>query len=312
MTAAGFSAAQKKAVFSGKIVTLDLERIAPNEVVALIALRLPTPFDEVFLRYSRGEDLQASPNYLALGQIDLASPTAGWQEARFAHSEIDEVKKLLAAAPGLDVNLSATEISELRDQQQAPAAERVERVSDVYSRILQRRMQAYIAQGLEGIEPYAREKEESTSPADEIKLVWGANDFIRERFPVFFQAILTFPEDQPPEMHQAFFWVKQRFESQWSSRPAFTLEHAAWFRGEDYILVSSRQFYVGHAYNANQGLTLVLPHEDGVIVFHQMDVTSDLAARYVTWIALPIAQKIMRGELERYYRGIREGAGGAP
>ena len=56
----------------------------------------------------------------------------------------------------------------------------------------------------------------------------------------------------------------------------------------------------------------MLPHEDGVIVFHQMDVTSDLAARYVTWIALPIAQKIMRGELERYYRGIREGEGGAP
>ena len=310
MTATGFSAAEKKAVFSGEVVSRNVKRIAPNEVVAVLVLRLPIPFAEVFRRYSHGKDLEASPHHLALGQIDTGSPLAGWQEARFASSEIDEVHALLAVVPGLDFNLSATEISELQAQRGVAEAEQVERTSGIYRRILQDRMQAYLAKGLDGMAPYAREKGESTSAADEIQRVWRADAFIRERFPLFFQAMEAFPNDQASVLHHEFFWVKQRFESQWSTRPAFTLEHYAWLRAEDYILVSGRQFFVGHSYNANQGLTLVLPYEDDVIVFHQMDVTSDLAARYVSWIAMPIAQKIMRSELERFYRGLSEAESG--
>jgi hypothetical protein len=312
MTAAGFSERQKKAVFSGEVVTVDAKRIAPNEVVALLAARIPIPFAKVFESYSRGQDNEVSARHLAMGQVDPASPTAGWEKARFSASESGEVTDLLTATPGLDFNLSAKEFTELRDgMAKVDEAKRVERFSELYRGFLQRRMRSYLEKGLDSVAPYAREKGEQTSPAEEIERLWNADEFLLDldQFSSFHKALETFPEDQPPEMRHRFFWLKQHFESKWSSRPAFILEHAGWYLGEDVILISNRQFYVGHSYNANQGVTVILPHEEDVIVFYLMDVTSDLAARYVSWIALPIAQKIMSTELESYYRRLREQAG---
>jgi hypothetical protein len=69
--------------------------------------------------------------------------------------------------------------------------------------------------------------------------------------------------------------------------------------------VSVRQFFVSHTINGQQGLGLALPYEDGSIIFSSMSISSDLIARYVRMIALPIGQKIQRSEMKKLYEAMR-------
>jgi hypothetical protein len=69
-------------------------------------------------------------------------------------------------------------------------------------------------------------------------------------------------------MVNPFFWVKEQFESKFSSRPTFSLEHQAWMQGEGYAVVSVRQIFVSHTINGQQGLGLALPYEDDSIMLH--------------------------------------------
>lgn len=156
------------------------------------------------------------------------------------------------------------------------------------------------------MEPYDRGDGKQTQPGDELQSKWKLEVELAELFPTFYKAIASYPAEQPPEMQNLVFWVKERFESKWSTRSAFLLEHHAWLVADDHILLGLRQFFVGHTYNAQYGVSLVLPHEDGVVVFNWVDLTSDLAVRYVPFIALPIAQKIMRTQLKARYQDLLE------
>ena len=141
-----------------------------------------------------------------------------------------------------------------------------------------------------------RDDGHESRPADELTRYWAAeDDFLIQRFPIFVKAVTRYPDGQSQHTWNEFYWFKEQFEK----RPAFTLEHSTWYTGDDFLLVSGRQFFVSHTYNCQQTVSLVLPLEDGdgTVLFFVNSTPSDLVVRYVRRVALPIGQKIMRREL---------------
>jgi hypothetical protein len=304
----GFSKADIRKVRSGEVVVRSLERIAPNQITAAAVFTDDIPLSEVMEQYSGGRSLATSKRLIAMGRPGLPIDEKEWAEAVFSESEMGDVEVILGAAPGLDLNLSTMEIAELRARLQGVSkADRIAAVSEAYRSLLQQRFRAYVEGGLSAVAGYDRGDGERSSPADGIQLEWEANrEFLLRFFPVFTKAVDRYPDDQPPAVLNEIFWVKENFESKFGSRVAFLLEHHAWQTTGEFAVVSVRQFFVGHTYTGQQSIGLALPFEDHVMVFNIMSVPSDLIARYVPMIALPIGERMMRSELQAYLANLAE------
>jgi len=114
MTIFGFSKKQRRALHAGEVVTMDLKRIG-NEVVALVALRMPLSLKEVEQTYIGPGAFKSGGNILAFGQPDLDG-SSSWQEARFDAADKAELDEILNVEPGLDLNLSGPEIAALQER----------------------------------------------------------------------------------------------------------------------------------------------------------------------------------------------------
>jgi len=299
----GFSKKEKRRIREGEVVVRSLRELAKNQIAAVVAYKVDLPLSDVMQRFAEGKTLATSNRTLAWAKPRLPIVSAEWEEAVFRDSEGNDVEEILKAEPGIDLNLSTKEIATLRAKLgDVGKDERVQAVSDAYRALLQDRLRAYLGGGLDGVTPYDRGDGKTSSPADEIRLEWNANrDFLSKHFPDFVRAVDSYPNDQPEGIVNEVFWVKENFESKFGSRVAFQLEHDAWQATDDFVILSVRQFFVGHTYIAQQGIGLALPFEGGTLIFTTMAVSSDLIARYVPMIAIPIGKKIMRSEMKAYY-----------
>ena len=256
------TARDRKAVLAGDVVVRDIKRIGTNEIVSGAFLHLSQPFESA-VAVALMEEPEPAPHLIAYRLFRVPLSADDWAGVRFDPSERDEFLKVLRPEPGLDLNLSTAEIESLRKRLadvSTDSPEAAKAASDAYREILLLRTQDYITRGLDGIQPYDRGSGKLSRPAEELRLVWEVkNDFLTDRFPAFTRAVGSFPEGDSPDVHHAFYWAKADFRS----NPAFTLEHMTWQKGEDFLLLSFRQYYVGHTYNTQQTLALLLPDGDG-------------------------------------------------
>ncbi len=304
------SKAEKRELEAGGVVVRTLQQDVQHQIPTLVMFRLPIALDQVMETYADGKAMQAVRRHIALGRPSLPIDESEWEGVRFDPSEAEEIELLLEATPSVDLNLSTEEYASLREQLGDVSDEdRIDAVSAAYRRILQERFRAYATGGLEAIQPYDQGAGQFTDPAQEILVEWKASrPILVERFPDFVAAVESFPREQPESVVNQFFWVKEDFTSKFSSRAAFELEHQAWHQTDDYIVVSTRQYFVAHTYTAQQINTVVLPDRDGVVIFSVTAVASDLVARYVPMIAVPIGKKIMRAEMQEYFQSLIEAA----
>ena len=98
-----------------------------------------------------------------------------------------------------------------------------------------------------------------------------------------------------PQIRHEFRWVKENFQD----RPAFILEHDASQVNENFAVWMVRQFYVGHTYDSQQLAGVVIPYKDSSILFYENRTSTDLVEQYARFVALPIGNRIMRGEVQK-------------
>jgi hypothetical protein len=309
--ALGFDRAAEQKLLAGEIVTAEREETTAKQLAASIGMLVKGNPDALAAAVLDGQTLQANPAILGFGKIDPEAPAAGLAGVAYTEGEVDEIRKLLAAKAGDEFNLSADELAALRkvtsryDPNQAGDPAVVQAINEAYRSILLGRLQAYLARGVAGIAPYQRDGEAS-DPAEELRAAAEASLLLQQAAPEMYRGLVDFPEHQPADVQQAFFWVKEMA----NDRPVFSLNHRLVQRRPDGLILLSRTFYAGHSFNASLSGAGVLPVQDGNAVFYTNRTASDQVAGFMQGMRHELGRGMMRDALIQSFKAIRAQLGG--
>ena len=132
---------------------------------------------ETFLR------IHGVQRYRALegGSVELAA---------FSTMSLSDVGRLqeIVKAPARNLNLSTAEAEKLKSL--SPTASDLEsRVRSILAEIFAARLNAYVRQGLPGVQPYVRANGEVVEPAVELRAAMRGLAFLADEFPGFVDAL---------------------------------------------------------------------------------------------------------------------------
>ena len=167
--------------------------------------------------------------------------------------------------------------------------------------MLKARYEAYRKKGLAGIAPYVRAGRDNSSPASELRLAITKTMSAAGR-PNSFQALLTYPAEQLPDMEHRFYWFKQTVEN----RPTFILAHRAERHVANAALLTEIQYYVGHSYNSNFIAGGCLAVEGGTLVFYLNHTFTDQVAGFGSGLKHKIGRAQMLDDVTATLKRARE------
>jgi hypothetical protein len=260
----GFEASHKQAVLDGKVVFTGMPGMEPLPQAVAVAgamMIIRRPWTEVVDAYIRGETFRIQVDLIDHGRIPADSDDTSWADGiGYDAHESKEQRRLLKVKPGPTFNLQLNTIGRLRDIPDGDDAEQL--ATELYREVLARRFRAYRAQGIAGIRSYARGNDREASPATELSAAVESSEFIRKRFPAFYDVLLHYPTSSEGLTESRYYWTKKHV----SGRPAFALVHQMLVVGENGALGSETEFYVGHTYNSMLTISGVAPYEGGTLV----------------------------------------------
>ena len=309
--ALGFDRAAEQKLLAGEIVTAEREETTAKQLAVAIGMLIKGDPAALATAVLDGQTLKANPAILGFGRIDPAAPEAGLAGIAYTAGEVDEVRKLLDAKAGDEFNLSADELAALQkrtsryDPKQAGDPTVVQAVNEAYRSILAGRLQAYLARGVAGIAPYQRDGEVS-DPAEDLRAAAEASQVLQQAAPDLYRFLVDYPEHQPADVEQAFFWVKEVA----NDRPLFSLNHRMVQRRPDGVILLSRTFYAGHSFNASLSGAGVLPVQAGNAVFYTNRTSSDQVAGFMQGMRHEMGRGMMRDALIESFEAIRAQFGG--
>jgi hypothetical protein len=271
---------QVRQLENGEVLTLSGEQWerSDRELATDAAVLLDKPLEEVLTGSLEGATLIPSSKLLDIGAVNSEADFAG---VNLQPHEIKEAKKILDAGPGDDLNLSAEEIAMIRELAAALGRNATDEAvlaaaSEAMRRLLIERYRTYIEGGLSGIAPYQRSKRKFVAVGEELRLTTDTLIFIKEQFPVYFDALLNFPEDASCCEHH-IHWVKVRV----MKRPAFALIHRVTLTGEDYAVITERFLYASHTLNSAQITIGWLPYGDSTLMGLSTSASADILTGFV-------------------------------
>lgn len=302
----GYTAEDEKALLAGKIITTDIQRVRDDQLIAAAAILLPGKIEQLHAAARAGNNLSGDPGILALGILDAGGDSQAWQDLTFGAGEQEEAGRLQGFRGGSDFNLSTEEIEALKAslkdvRDDDPAL--IERTSGAYREILKARHEAYLAAGLEGIAPY-RQGGTTLDPGAELGAVRDqAGDFLATFFPDFGKAFAGYPTAPAAEVAHGHYWLKREVEG----RPAFVLAHQMVAGGPDHVLLTLREYFVGHTYESLQVIALALPVEQGSVVFYVNSAFTEQITGFFSGVAQSVGQGRMKDDLTEYFETVKRG-----
>lgn len=298
----GYSESDVEKLRAGEVIAKDLERVREDQLKASVAMVIDAPLSSIAQGLKEARYLRLGSSTLGFAELSVPVNQAEWQEVGFTSDEDDEVKKLAKAKPGSDFNLSSEEFALLNERL---GGERdAEAASAAYRDILIGRFNAYLEKGLAGVADYDRGGGgDTSSPADEIRAdeQEAAKD-LASRYPEFMDAVTKFPGGQSETIANRFFWKKVMVEG----RPTFVLIHQTIDEGSNYLLVSARQFFVGHTYNSLQAFSLAVEEDGRTYVFQANTTATDQITGFFSGIAKKVGQPRIRESLTNFFDEARE------
>ena len=201
---------------------------------------------------------------------DPSAIDTAFEAVRFTAGEEKEIEKLLRVEPGKTFNLSLDEIARFRaiDRRDNDAAAQV---TAALQGTLRERYLSFLGAGHQGIEAYARSRDDERSPGEELAVAKESAWLIEKHFPSFHQAMLEFPGTTEDAVEHRFYLVKETTDN----RPAFVLSHQLFAFSDQIVFMADERFYVGHSYNSSLTLVGAVPHRDGTLVMGAIRVFSD-------------------------------------
>ena len=300
----GYSEDDQKAVLGGKIVSKDVERTREDQLIAAVALPIKASIAELTAPLKDGSNIPLDSEVLAWGAIKTGGPE-DFKDIAYGDGEMEEVEMLLQLEADSSFNFSSEEIAGLEKalgdlDAKDPAS--AEAAAAAYRQVLSGRTNAYNEKGLDGVAAYDHGDAQLT-PAKQLRAVEAqAEDFLTTFFPDFWTALNGFPQGQDPDIASNIYWVKRMVEG----RPAFILVQQMVQSGDDFVLVSQRQFYVGHTYESLQMIGLALPAEDGAVIFSVNSVFTEQITGFFAGVAQSVGLDRTKEDMTVHFDSVRQ------
>jgi hypothetical protein len=293
--ALGFADLEIRRIKGGEVISKRLSEESGKELAGVVAVFFKKPVGELLDIAMQGSMLKSDKSIQAFRawKADESAEDA-FAEVGLRTEDAAEAKRFAKASPGDKLNLSTAEIAQFKRIRPDPDA-----VNVPLRALLRARYDAYRQKGLKGIAPYTRGRS-AASPAEELTLA------IKETMAAasgkdFFEALLNYPADQPPNVEHRFYWFKQTVED----RPTFILAHRAQRHTDNAALMTEEQFYVGHSYNSNFVAAGGFSVEGGTLVFYVNRTFTDQVAGLGSGVKHGIGRGQMLSEVAANLKRIR-------
>ena len=297
----GFSQKDIEAVKKGQIVSIEPKRTRDDQLIAAVAVPIKASVSALTEGLKTGRNISVDSNVLGLGKIDISSSDP---LAKFAFKDSKEIDKLLSNDRAKNFHLSSDEQAMLKKSLAGLSANQAgstEKAMAAYREVLAGRLEAYAKSGLDGVAPYV-DGSDTLSPAATLRAATDqAKSFLSEYFPNFWAALSDFPKDGSQAIASDFYWVDSNVEG----RPAALLVHHLYEATDDYLMVSQRQYYVGHTYESLQMFGLAMPSDDGVVIFSVNSVFTEQITGFFSGVAQSVGEKRTKESMIKHFKAVR-------
>ncbi len=294
-----FSKDDVERVRKGELVKTTTKETSERELAAVMVFLVKAPVQKLLTSLKAGPSPRNDPQVQAVTEINADGTLVDPKVVALKPGGEKETQRYLSAEPGDTLNLSTAEIASFAALKGAGQPQ----VEDAVRQMLLARYQAYRAQGLAGIAPYARGKDKQSQPADDLRRYTEAAKGLKKYVPAFYDAVMNYPQGAPAELKQRFFLIRYAM----SGRPVFALrQRLAMPLGDAYVL-TDRDFYVSHDYNDTQAIGALLPAENGTVVVYLNRTTTDQLGGFGASAKQAIGRNMMAKQISEIFEKARAG-----
>ena len=298
----GFSQKDVEAVKNGQIVSIEPKRTRDDQLIAAVAVPIKASVAALTDGLKTGRNISVDSDVLGQGKID---PGSSDPLAAFAFKDSKEIDKLLSNDRAKNFHLSSDEQAMLEKQLAGLSASQAgsgEKAMAAYREVLAGRLEAYNTRGLDGVAPYV-DGSDTLSPAATLKAATEqAKSFLSQYFPDFWAAISDFPKNGSQAIASDFYWGDREVEG----RPAALLVHHLYEATDDYLMVSQRQYYVGHTYESLQMFGLAMPTENGSVIFSVNSIYTEQITGFFSGVAQSVGEKRTKESMIKHFEAVRK------
>lgn len=154
-----------------------------------------------------------------------------------------------------DVKLSAESIERLQREIDWKAPDASDRVNDLARASLLEYVKRYLAGGNTVLSVYS-DKKEPKRIAEQFEEILKASPYIYDYEPEFYEYLRAYPAKHLDDVEDFIYWSKEKF----GLKPVISVTHVTIYRKPDSgrTLISSKQIYASHYFEASLGLTAVI------------------------------------------------------
>ena len=300
-----FSKDDVQRVRKGELVKTTTTETSDREIAAVMVFEVRTPVQKLIKFFEVGSGFRNDPQVQSATEISGDGTLDDFKDIVLQPGGDKEAKRYLNAEAGDALNLSAAEIATFQALKGSGAASPAQ-VEPAVRQMLLARYQAYRAQGLAGIAPYARGKDKQSQAADSLRRATEAAKGLKKYAPAFHETLLNYPQGKPAGLQERFFVIRYAM----GGRPNFTLRHRLALPIGDAYVAADREFYVSHDYNETQAVGALLPVSDGTVVVYLNRTTTDQLGGFGASAKQSIGRTMMAKQISEIFEKSRAGLKG--
>jgi hypothetical protein len=297
-----FSKDDVQRVRNGELVDTSTKETSDRELAVVMVFLVKAPVQKLIAFLKEGPSPRNDPQVQAVTEIKGEGTLDDFKAVVLKPGGEKETQRYLDAAPGDKLNLSPPEIASFAALKAAGGAGQPQ-VEEAVRKLLLARYQAYRAQGLSGIAPYARGKDKQSQPADDLRRATEAAKGVKKYTPTFYDVLMNYPQGTPAGLTQHFFCIRYAMDG----RPNFALRQRLALPVEDAYVIADRDFYVSSGYNDTQAVGALLPVENGTVVAYLNRTTTDQLGGFGASAKQAIGRGMMAKQIKAIFEKARAG-----
>ena len=252
----GLNDDQIAAIRKGEAVAKNLQSRTADEIFVFGAVYIKAEADS-YLKLSRDFDrLRTLPGYLAIGPFSNPSRLSDLEGFTLDSEDIKALKNCKTG--DCEVQMPTSSIEELHSSIDLSAPDAEAQVNRLLQQTVLERLTAYQRKGNQVLGEY-NDKRHPTLVPEQFKYMLSYSKALPRYFPDFDSYLLTYPDGQPSDVENTFYWAKVKF----GLKPTLRVVHVLTLRRETpagpEIVVAEKQLYSSHYFETALDLTFCIP-----------------------------------------------------
>lgn len=244
----------------GKPVAKVLKARTPADIIVFGAVHIaatPESYIEVFRNFDR---LRTLPMYLAVGKFSNPPTLNDLHGFGFQAEDVEELKSCKPADCKVQLPAKSMEAYQKSIDWNAPDVE--DRVNQLLRESTVERLQAYQRDGNSALITYD-DKDESVDTAKQFESILSYAQTLPGDLPDFHRYLLTYPDAQPANTQEMFYWANEKFGLKPTLRVVHVITRQAQSPNEPAYAIAEKQLYASHYFQAALNLTFLVRDTEG-------------------------------------------------